>query len=149
MQNALVSVKQQAVALQREFDQAAEIYKGELVKSFEKRKVLEEKVENARLEKESFDNLLESSISEHGSPEKMIAAAQLRLGQLDVLERNVNKLEAENAQISDEATRTKQEYEALEQQLAELDELRIHNEQLVRYLESLGRGPKQGEDNAE
>ena len=149
IQNALTSLKQQTVALQTEFDKSADLYKRELVKSFEKRKVLEEKVENGRLDQESFTNLLESSISEHGSTDKMIVAAQLRLGQLDVLERNVNKLEAENAQLSEDATRTKQEYEALERHVAELDELRIHNEQLVRYLESLESSRKQHEDDAE
>ena len=135
--------------LQTEFDKSAELYKRELVKSFEKRKVLEEKVENGRLDQESFTNLLESSISEHGSADKIIVAAQLRLGQLDVLERNVNKLEAENAQLSEDAVRTKQEYEALERHVAELDELRIHNEQLVRYLESLESSRKQHKDDAE
>jgi len=149
IQNALISLNKRTVALQTEFVKAGEFYKGELVKSFEKRKVLEEKVENARLKQESFTNLLESSISDHGSPDKMIAAAQIRLGQLDVLERNLNKLEAENAQLRDDATRTKQEYEALERDIAELDELRIHNKQLVRGLESLERSRKQHEDDAE
>jgi len=137
------------VALQTEFVKAGEFYKGELVKSFEKRKVLEEKLENARIEQESFTNLLESSFSEHGSADKMIAAAQIRLGQLAVLERNVNKLEAENVQLSDDARRTKQEYEALQREVAELDELRIHNKQLVHCLESLESSRKQHEEDAE
>ncbi len=149
IQNALISVNKKTVALQREFVKAGEFYKGELVKSFEKRKVLEEKVENARLEQESLNKILESSFSEHGSADNMIAAAKLRLGQLDVLERNVNKLEAENAQLSDDATRTKQEYEALQRDVAELDELRIHNKQLVHCVESLESSRKQHEDDAE
>ena len=149
IQNALISVNQRTVALQTIFVKAGEFYKGELVKSFEKRKVLEEKLENARLGQESFTNLLESSISEHGSADKMTAADQIRLGQLGVLERNLNKLEAENAQLRDNATRTKQEYEALERDVAELDELRIHNKQLVRCLESLESSRKQHEDDAE
>lgn len=150
VQNALVSLKQHSVALQTEFDKAATIYKGELVKSFEKRRLLEKKVEDSRLEQESVINSLESSISEHGSADNMVAAAQVRLGQLDVLERNVRKLETENAQLSDDAVRTNQEYEALKQRIAELDELRVHNRQLVRYLESMGEsGRRQHEDDAE
>ena len=112
--------------------------------------MLEEKVENARLEQESFTNLLKSSILAHGgSADKMIAAAQIRLGQLGVLERNLHKLEAENTQLRDDATRTKHEYEALEWEVAELDELRIHNKQLVGCLESLESSRKQHEDDAE
>jgi len=149
IQNALISVKQQTVALQTEFDKVGEFYKGELVKSFEKRKVLEEQVENARLEQEAFANLVESSILEHGSADNMIAAAQIRLGQLEVLERNVNKLEAENAKLSDDAVRMKQEYQALERDLGELDELRIHNKQLVQCVEALENSRKQHEDDAE
>ncbi len=149
IQNALISVNKKTVALQREFVKAGEFYKGELVKSFEKRKVLEEKVENARLEQESLNKILESSFSEHGSADNMIAAAKLRLGQLDVLERNFKKLEAENAQLSDDATRAKQKNEALERDVTELDELRIHNKQLVRCVESLERSRKQHEDDAE
>ncbi len=149
VQDSLISLKQQSVALQTEFDKAAKIYKGELVKSFEKRRLLEKKVEKARLEQESIHNSLESSISEYGSADKMVVAAQLRLGQLGVLERNVRKLETENAQLGDDATRSNQEYEALKQRIAELDELRIHNRQLVRYLESIGEsGRKQHEDDA-
>ena len=149
IQNALVLVNKQTVALQTEFVKAGEFYKGELVKSFEKRKVLEEKLENARKEQESFTDLLESSFSEHGSADKMIAATKIRLARLDVLERNYEKLEAENAQLSDEATRTKQEYEALKREVAELEELRIHNQQLVHCVESLESSRKQHEDDAE
>lgn len=148
-QDALISVKQKTVALQTAFDKAREFYKGELVKSFEKRKRLEDEVKEARSEQESFAKLVEASISEHGSADNMIAAAQIRLGQLEVLERNVNKLEAENAQLSDDAKRMKRAYEALERDVAELDELRIHNQQLVRCVESLENSRKQHESDAE
>jgi len=149
MQNSLISVKQQTLALQREFDKVGEFYKGELVKSFQKRKVLEDELETARFEQESFAKLVESSVLEYGSSDEMIAAAQLRLGQLDVLERNVNKLEAENAQLRNDAIRMKQDYEALERDIAKLDELRIHNKQLLRCVESLESSRKQHEHDAE
>lgn len=149
IQAALSSVKQQTVALQREFDKASEFYKGELVKSFEKRKLLEEEIEKVRSEQESFAKLVELSVLEHGSPNKMIAAAQLRLGQLDVLERNVTKLGVENAELRNDAKRMKQEYKALEKDLVELDELRINNKQLVRCVESLESSRKQHEYDAE
>ena len=149
IQNALVSLRQQTTALQTEFDKTREFYKRELLKSFEKRKVLEEEIKKARVEQESFAKSVESSVLEHGSAENMVAAAQLRLGQLEVLERNVNKLEAENAQLRQDAIRIKQEFEARERDLAELEELRVHNKQLVRCAEALEGSRQEHETDAE
>jgi len=149
IQNALVLVNRQTVALQTEFVKVGDFYKGELVKSFKKRQALEEKLEKAQLEQESFTGFLKSSSSEHGSADNMIAATKIRLAQLDVLERNYEKLEAENAKLGDEATRTKQKYEALIRDVAELDELRIHNKQLVNCVEALEKSRKEHEDDAE
>ena len=98
---------------------------------------MEKELEGAREEQEAFTKRVEASVLEHGSPEEMITAAQLRLGQLDVLERNVNKLETENSRLREEAKRMKLDYESLQSDLSELDELRINNQQLVRCVESL------------
>ncbi|MDH3576197.1 MAG: hypothetical protein OEO71_00055 [Gammaproteobacteria bacterium] len=149
MQKALGSLRQQTIALQSEFEKAREFYKRELLKSFEKRKLLEKEVREARAEQESFANLVESSTLEHGSTENMIVAAQLRLGQIQVLERNVNKLEAENAQLNRDIVRIRQEFAARERDLAELEELRIHNQQLVRCVEALEGSRKEYETDAE
>ena len=149
MQKALGSLRQQTIALQSEFEKAREFYKRELLKSFEKRKLLEKEVREARAEQESFANLVESSTLEHGSTENMIVAAQLRLGQIQVLERNVNKLEAENAQLNRDIVRIRQEFAARERDLSELEELRIHNQQLVRCVEALEGSRKEYETDAE
>lgn len=149
LQQALDSVQRQTTALQSEFERAAKFYKGELVKSFDKRKAVEKELQSARLEQESFNKLVESSILEHGSSDEMVAAAQLRFGQLEVLERNINKLEAENAQLRDDAVRATRENSALSKQLEELDELRINNKQLVRCVEVLEESRQQHEHEAE
>ena len=149
MQNALRSLRQQTTALQSEFEKAQEFYKRELIKSLEKRKLLEKEVKEARYEQESFAKLVESATLEHGSTENMIVAAQLRLGQLQVLERNVNKLEAENAHLNRDLVRKRQEFEARERDLAELEELRIHNKQLVVCVEALEGSRKEYETDAE
>lgn len=149
IQTALVSVRNKSAALQAEFDKSRDFYKRELAKSFEKRKVLEEDVKKARSEQEAFAKLVETSILEHGSPENMLAAAQLRLGQLDVLERTVNKLEAENAQLRRDAVRMKQELDAQERDLATLVELKVHNKQLVRCVEALESSRQEHEADAE
>ncbi len=149
MQKALGSLRQQTTALQSEFEKTQSLFKRELLKSFEKRKQLETEVQEARAEQESFANLVESSTLEHGSTENMIIAAQLRLGQLQVLERNVSKLEAENAQLNRDIVRIRQEFEAQERSLAELEELRIHNKQLVRCVEALEGSRKEHETDAE
>ena len=149
LQNALGSLRQQATALQSEFEKTQEFYKRELLKSLDKRKLLEKDVKEARAEQESFAELVESSTLEHGSAENMIVAAQLRLGQLKVLERNVNKLEAENEQLSRDIVRIRREFEARERDLAELEELRIHNKQLVHCVEALEGSRKEHETDAE
>ena len=149
MQEALGSLRQQTTALQLEFEKAQEFYKRELLKSLERRKLLEKEVEEARAEQESFASLVESSTLEHGSTQNMIVAAQLRLGQIQVLERNVNKLESENAQLNRDIVRIRQEFGARERDLVELEELRIHNQQLVRCVEALEGSRKEYESDAE
>ena len=64
IQNHLNSVKQQAAELQVEFVKSGDFYKNELRKSFEKRKLVEEKLDKARAEQDSFHNLLRASRSE-------------------------------------------------------------------------------------
>ena len=149
MQNALGTLRQQTTELQSEFVKAQEFYKRELLKSLEKRKLLEKEVDEARSEQESFAKLVESSTLEHGSTQNMIVAAQLRLGQLQVLERNVNKLEDENADLNRDLVRIKQEFQARERELAELEELRIHNKQLLQCVEALEGSRKEHETDAE
>ena len=149
LQNALGSLRQQTNALQSEFEKAQEFYKRELIKSLEKRKLLEKDIMEARSEQESFASLVESSTLEHGSTENMVVAAQLRLGQLQVLERNVSKLEAENAQLNRDVVRVRRESEARERDVAELEELKIHNKQLVRCVEALEGSRKESESDAE
>ena len=147
-QSRLASVQRQSSELQSEFIKSRDFYKGELAKSFEKRKALEVKVENALAEHESFSNLLQSSRSEHQSVNKMLASAQNRLDNLDELEQNVIELEAENAQLKHDASGTRQEIEALQRDIAELDELKVQNKELAQVLKSMENSRKQYEDDA-
>lgn len=149
IQNAVVSLRRKSTALQSEFDKAREFYKRELMKSLGKRKVLEEDIKKAQAEQEAFAKLVESSILEHGSTENMVIEAQLRLGHVGVLERNVSKLEAENAQLSHDAIQIKQKLDARERDLAELKELKLHNKQLVRCVEALEGSRQESETDAE
>ena len=147
-QNALLATKQRSGELQAEFVKAREFYKGELTKSFEKRKALEAKVEDAKLEYESFSNLLQSSRSEKESVNKMFAAAQTRLENLDEIEQRVIELEAENAQLKHDATLAQQEIETLQRDVAELDELKVHNKELAQCVASMENSRKQYENDA-
>ncbi|MDJ0712356.1 MAG: hypothetical protein QNJ14_18360 [Woeseiaceae bacterium] len=149
LQTALMSVKRQSADLQQEFEKTREIYKRELLKTLKKRKDLEQEIREARIEQEAFAKLVEEATLEHGSEEDMVVAAQLRLGQLEVLTRNVNKLETENEQLRRDAVRLKQEYEARERDLKEIDELRLHNKQLVRAVEALENSRQEQESEAE
>jgi len=147
-QKALGSVKQQALDLQSEFAKSREFYKAELQKSFEKRKDLQARLENARAEHTSFANLLESSRSEHDAINKMLASAKARLADMDDLEREVVRLEAENAQLNHDARLTQREVEELKRDVAELEELRVQNKELSHCLESMEKSRRQYEEDA-
>jgi predicted flap endonuclease-1-like 5' DNA nuclease len=147
-QNALVSVKQQSADLQNEFIKSGEFYKSELAKSFEIRKTLAAKIEDAKLEQESFSNLLHSSRSEHESVNKMLASARTRLENLDALEQKAIELEAENAQLNHDATLARQETETLQRDVEELDELKVQNKELAQCLTSIENSRKQYESDA-
>lgn len=149
LQNALASVKRQTNDLQTEFDKTRDFYKRELLKSLQRRKALEEDVIKARAEQESFAKAVESSVLEHGSEENMVIAAQLRLGQLQVLERTVNRLEAENERLREDARQLRQEFAAREKDLEALEQLRTNNRQLVRCVEALEDSRKAYEADAE
>ena len=147
-QNALIQVKQQSADLQTEFIKSGDFYKSELAKSFEIRKALLAKVDDAKLEHESFGNLLQSSRSEHESVNKMLASARKRLENLDALEQKAIELEAENAQLNHDATLAKQEIETLQRDVAEMDELKVQNRELAQCLTSMENSRKQYESDA-
>ena len=145
---ALNTAQQQVGELEAEFVKAGEFYKGELEKGFDKRKSLEKKVEDAKLEHESLSNLLQASRSENESVNKMLASAQTRLDNLDALEQRAIELEAENAELRHDATRSKQEMDALRRDVAEFDELKIQNKELAHCLRSMENSRKQYERDA-
>jgi predicted flap endonuclease-1-like 5' DNA nuclease len=148
-QNALIQVKQQSTDLQTEFIKSGDFYKSELAKSFEIRKALAAKVEDAKMDHESFSNLLQSSRSEHESVNKMLASARKRLGNLDALEQKAIELEAENAQLNHDATLIQQEIETLQRDVAEMDELKVQNRELAQCLTSMENSRKQYESDAQ
>lgn len=149
LQNALASLKRQTSDLQTEFEKTREFYKRELLKSLQKRKALEEDIVKARAEQDAFAKAVESSVLEHGSTQNMVIAAQLRLGHLQVLERTVDKLEAENEQLREDIRQVRQEFAAREKDLQELEQLRTNNRQLVMCVEALENSRKEHEADAE
>lgn len=147
-QNALNSLKAQSDELQVEFIKSGDFYKSELAKSFEKRKAIEEKYENAKKEYESFRNLLQASRSEQDSVNKMLESAKARLANLDSLEQNVIELEAENAELKHDSALIRQENEALKRDVLELEELKVQNRELAQVLKSMENSRKQYEEDA-
>lgn len=148
LQNHLESVKRQTVELQQEFVKSGEFYKNELKKSFEKRKLVEVKLDQAKAEQDSFHNLLTASRSEQESVNKILASAQARLDNLESLEKTVIELEAENAQLKHDTTRAKQEIDALQRDVAEVEELKLQNKELSHCLKSMEHSRKQYEEDA-
>jgi predicted flap endonuclease-1-like 5' DNA nuclease len=141
-------MKQQSAELQQEFVKSSDVYKRELAKAFEKRKALEVKVENARLEQESFSNLLHASRSEHESVNKMLDSARNRLANMDTLEQNVISLEADNAELKHDLVLAQQEIETLRRDVMELDELKVQNKELAHCLKSMEKSRRQHEEDA-
>jgi len=147
-QSRMAALQRQATELQSEFLKSRDFYVGELTKAFEKRKALEEKLDDSRHEYESFSNLLNASRSEHESVNKMLAAAKKRLENLDSLEQNIIELEAENAQLKHDAAITRQENDALRRDVFEQEELRIQNKELAQVLKSMENSRRQYEVDA-
>ncbi len=148
LQDHLTAVRQQTIELQQEFVKSGEFYKNELKKSFEKRKLVEVKLDQAKAEHDSFHNLLTASRSEQESVNKILASAQARLENLESLEQTVIELEAENAQLKHDATRMNQEIDALQRDVVELEELKLQNNELSHCLKSMEHSRKQYEEDA-
>ncbi|MDJ0712123.1 MAG: hypothetical protein QNJ14_17160 [Woeseiaceae bacterium] len=148
-QNALNSVRLQSQELQREFIKSREFYKAELRKAFEKRQALEVSIGNAKAEQESLRNLLTGSRSEQESINRMLDSAKNRLGEIDKLEEDVIRLEADNAQLTHDAALAKQEIESLRRDVVELDELKVHNAELSEVVKSMEASRRQYEEDAQ
>lgn len=148
-QNALLQVQQQAATIQKEFLKSRDFYKNELTKAFERRKALEIKLDDARAEQDSFTNLLQSSVSEKESVNKMLKAAQRRLDNLDTLERKAIELEAENAQLKHDAATAQREIDVLQRDVEELEELKVQNRELAQCVTSLENSRRQYESDAQ
>ncbi|MDA0707000.1 MAG: hypothetical protein O2907_09800 [Proteobacteria bacterium] len=146
---ALLQVKQQAATIQSEFLKSRAFYKSELAKAFEKRKAVEIKLDDARAEQDSFTNLLQSSVSEKESVNKMLKAAQRRLDNLDSLEQKAISLEAENAQLRHDAATAQAEIEGLQRDVEELADLKVQNRELAQCVTSLENSRRQYETDAQ
>lgn len=147
-QTTVATAQYQLREMEMEFEKAGKFYKGELSKAFDKRKTVEMKLDDAKAEQESLSNLLEASKAENDSVNKMLASAQTRLDNLDEIERNAIELEAANAELRHEATRTKQEIESLRRDAAEMDELKVQNRELSHCLKSMENSRQQYESDA-
>jgi len=147
-QNALDSVRLRSQELQREFIKSREFYKGELRKAFEKRQALEVSMDNAKAEQDSLRNLLMGSRSEQESVARMLDSAKNRLAEIDKLERDVVRLEADNAQLNHDAALAKQEIESLKRDVIELDELQVQNTEMSEVVKSMETSRRQYEEDA-
>ena len=147
-QTRLAALQRRDTELQSEFMKSRDFYVGELTKAFEKRKALEDKLDDSKQEYQSFSNLLQSSRSEHDSVNRMLTAAKQRLENLDSLEQSIIELEAENAQLKHDAAIARQENDALQRDVFEQDELRIQNKELAQVLKSMDNSRKQYENDA-
>jgi predicted nucleic acid-binding Zn-ribbon protein len=149
LKNSLSHVHERSMTLQRESVRADRAYKREMAQALKERERLQAELKNSLAEQEAFRKRIKESVLEHASPEDMVTAARLRLGQIDMLERSNARLESENAALKKDIRRQESDFEALQKQLDELGELRIYNQQLVRAVETLEQSRQQHEQEAE
>jgi predicted flap endonuclease-1-like 5' DNA nuclease len=147
-QNVLNAAKQRVAELQAESGKGQEIYKAQLKREIEERKALQRKVEDAKSEQASLNNLLQSAKSEYESVSRLLAAAQAKVETLDKLENKVISLEADNAQLRHEVTLATQGAESLRRELSEFNALKEQNKELVQCLKSMENRCKQYEEDA-
>lgn len=148
-QSALTLAQQQVTGLESEFSKSRTFYKGELEKSLDKRKALDAQLDDAKAEQQSLKNLLEASQKERASVNKMLDAAQTRLENIDAMEQKVIELEAENAQLRHDEADKRRQIEALQRDIAELDEMKVQNRELAHCLQSMESSRRQYELDAQ
>jgi predicted flap endonuclease-1-like 5' DNA nuclease len=146
--NVMNSSKQRVTMLQAEVDKNQEIYKARLAATAEERKILQRKIDDAKAEQESLNKLLTSARAEYQSASNMLAAAQTRLENMDVMEKKVISLEADNAQLKHDIALANQGTETLRRELTEFNALKEQNRELVQCLKSMEDRCKQYEEDA-
>ena len=147
-QGSFNAAKQRIAELQTEFVKAGTFYKGQLKSSFDQRKALERKIADAKSEHESLGNQLMSARSEHESVSNLMASAQSRLENMEMLEKKVISLDADNAQLKHEAILAARETQSLRRDVAEMDALKAQNTELAQCLQSVESSRKQYEIDA-
>ena len=148
-QKQLLATQQVVRDLQAEFGKSKEFYTAQLMSAVEQRKLLEQKIDDARQEEGSLNNLLASARAEHESVSKLLSSAQARLDGLEVLEGKVVALEADNAELKHKATLAAREAESLQREANELDQLKVQNKELTQCLRSMEDSRKQYESDAQ
>ncbi len=147
-QGSFNAAKQRIAELQTEFVKAGTFYKGQLKSSFDQRKALERKIDDAKSEHESLGNQLMSARSEHESVSNLLASAQSRLENMETLEKKVISLDADNAQLKHEAILAARESQSLRRDVAEMHALKAQNTELAQCLQSVESSRKQYEIDA-
>lgn len=147
-QGSFNAAKQRIAELQTEFVKAGTFYKGQLKSSFDQRKALERKIDDAKSEHESLGNQLMSARSEHESVSNLLASAQSRLENMETLEKKVISLDADNAQLKHEAILAARESQSLRRDVAEIDALKAQNTELAQCMQSVESSRKQYEIDA-
>ena len=131
------------------FTKASVFYKGQLENSFEQRTALERRLEHDKSENESLRNLLMSTKAEHESVSNLLTTAQDGLKDMEELEQQSIALDAENAELRQEAAQAKREADTLQRDNAEIEALKAQNREFAQILESMESTRKQYESDAD
>lgn len=148
LQKTLISARSRVRDLETEFTKSRDFYKGQLMSAFEQRKLLERKVDDAKSEHESLNNLLTSARSEHESVSNMLATAKVRLESLEGLESQLISLEADNAELKHDIATANREAHSAQRNAEEIETIRRQNQELATCLESMENSRRQYEVDA-
>jgi len=77
-----------------------------------------------------------------------LASAQVRIENLEKLEKEAAQLKSENAELRHETTRMQQQLETTRHSASEVDELRLQNKELAHCLQSMENSRRQYEQDA-
>jgi len=145
----LHATKQVIRELQTEFQKSKDFYTSQLKSALEQRQLLEQKIDDAKHEESSLNNLLASARAEHESVNNLLSSAQARLDGLESLESKVVALEADNAELKHKTVLATRDAESLQREANDLNELKVQNQELTQCLRSMEGSRKQYESDAQ
>ena len=148
IQRSLLTANSRVRELETEFGKSRQFYKGQLMSAFERRRSLEEQVDEARNEQDNLTSLLATIQEENETVSTALSSAETRLVGLDALEQQIVSLEADNAALRQDVQDASARVESAQESMHEAHLLRRENDELAANLEHIEASRRQFEEDA-